>query len=320
MADKHVPGRHAEYDRQDESPFRLGNLSLARGEERDLGSHEGFRDWLMPVITARNGQKRVEGTAVCVGPGAYITAGHVVAHLGRALNGTPNAWIARTKGSNDPDDPASSRGQMLAVDNYRSLGSADLASIGTSLPAGGDGHFAAVRWSLRMPKRNELVAILGYPEGTAQWTWGGDTGSDPTDVVLEYPLRVGVGVVTAQQTSWALGGVRPSPGFETDAPMYSAMSGGAVLDQRGRLLGFAATSTEPDEYPDWNGFVTLAGVAFQLEVDLATPSGAKQKNVPVEALLDQFIPYDLDDTFQGKDPETGRPRYCLPDVDESPGC
>lgn len=59
--------------------------------------------------------------------------------------------------------------------------------------------------------------------------------------------------------------------------------------------------------------MTLAGVAFQLEVDLSAPDGNQRKNIPVEDLLGDYILFETDGTYMGPDPKTGRPAYRIPD-------
>jgi hypothetical protein len=163
---------------------------------------------------------------------------------------------------------------MMAVKRYRRHPRVDLAILTTALPAEAVGRHTTVSWSLRMPALGEYVALLGYPDGTAEADL---TGESPTSVVLEYPLTLGLGTVTAHREEWGINPMLPRswPGVDIDAPMPCAMSGGAAMDRHNRLIGFSSSSHAPfpPEHPDWSGYVNLAGFLLDLDVDVPQPDG-----------------------------------------------
>lgn len=298
-----------------DEPVSIGDIEMRRGESVVLGSHEAFRDWLMPVVVIdKEGALAVNGTAVCIGSGTFVTARHVVDYL---LDECPEdrdaeVWVAWTTGPAQGGPVNAFHGQLLAVKRYRPHPRVDLAILTTAWPAEAVGRHATVRWSLRMPALGEAVALLGYPDGKAEADINGD---GPTDVVLEYPLMLGLGSVTGHREGWGVNPKNPRswPGFEIDAPMPPAMSGGAVIDCHNRLLGFCSSSHEPfpPENPDWSGFVNLAGFLLGLDVDVPKPDGTLAPTHLADLIKSRVVPCDVDPATFYID-EDGNPAYRAP--------
>jgi hypothetical protein len=83
----------------------------------------------------------------------------------------------------------------------------------------------------------------------------------------ERTLSLGVGAVVEQRFERRGIGLRQSPGFSTDAPALSGMSGGPVIDRQGNLLGFVSSSVPPTTDDErWDSYVALAGPALELSV------------------------------------------------------
>lgn len=60
-----------------DEPITIAGIEMRRGECAVLDWHEAFRDWLMPVVVIdTDGALKVNGTAVCIGSGTFVTARH----------------------------------------------------------------------------------------------------------------------------------------------------------------------------------------------------------------------------------------------------
>jgi hypothetical protein len=155
-------------------------------------------------------------------------------------------------------------GSLLRVRTYQLHDEADLATVTAELPTEAPSELRKLDWSLRMPCLGEPIAVVGYSHlrGTITTQLTGQQ-----QLEWERVLSVGVGAVLAQRTERLGTGLRQSPGFSTDAPVQSGMSGGPVIDSKGDLLGFASSSFEPaGEADSWDSYVGLAGPALELAV------------------------------------------------------
>lgn len=290
-------------------------IEMHRGQSMPIGSHLGFRDWLMPVVAIdEDGQLKVNGTAVCIGAGTFVTARHVVDYLldERPEGADAGVWVAWTEGELTDDPRSGCRGQLMAVTRYRKHERVDLAILTTVLPSGAVGRHTTVPWTLRMLGLDEPLLLLGYPSGSAE---ADITADGPANVVLEYPLMVGLGAVTGHRDGWGDNPklVRSWPGIETDAPMPSAMSGGAVIDRYNRLIGFSSSSQAPlpPELPDWNGYVSMAGFLLDMDVDVPHPGGLLKPQQLADLIQLGEIPCLVDEATFEFDPVTG-PTYRFP--------
>lgn len=298
-----------------DDPVSIAGREMHFGESVVLDSHEPFRDWLMPVVVIdRDGSMKVNGSAVCIGPGTFVTARHVVDYLLDEWpeDGDAEVWVAWTTGSARGGPVNAFRGQLLSVKRYRRHPRVDLAILTTVLPAEAVERHVSVRWSLRMPELGEAVALLGYPDGRADADLSGD---GPTGVVLEYPLMLSLGAVTGHREEWGTNSALPRswPGFEINAPMPSAMSGGPVIDRRNRLIGFCSSSYEPSppEHPDWNGYVSLTGFLLPMDVDVPDPDGTLVPTPLADLITSGAVLCDVDtETFHID--ENGYPAYRAP--------
>nr|WP_255523665.1 serine protease [Terrabacter sp. MAHUQ-38] len=271
----------------------------------------------MPIVLIDEDRElRVNGTAVCIGPGTFVTARHVVDYLldVRPQGNDAEVWIAWTSGPGLLGTANAFRGQMLSVKRYRRHPRVDLAVLTTALPAGAVGQLATVRWSLRMPALGEPVALLGYPAGKAS---ADITEEGPTGVALEYPLMLGFGSVTGHNELWGPNPNLPRswPGFETDAPMPGAMSGGAVIDQHNRLIGFSSSSQKPNppEHSSWSGYVNMAGFLLGMDVDVPQGDGTFVPLHVAELVGSGVMSVDVDPTTFYID-DYGNPTYRPPET------
>lgn len=260
-------------------------FEMRPGDSVTVESRELFRDWLMPVVVIDPfGELKVYGTAVCIGLGTFVTARHVVEDLlGVERQGNDaGVWVAWDTGT-EGGASGRFRGLMLPVVRARGHERVDLAILTTTMPPETVGRHKTVAWVLRMLAVGELVVLLGYPNGQAK---ADITVDGPTDVELEHPLRLSLGMVTQHFEQWASepfdpwGDPKPLnprgwPGFGTDAPMPPAMSGGAVFDRSNGLVGLCSSSDEPGpEHPEWAGFVNMTGYLLDMDVDVHGLDGA----------------------------------------------
>lgn len=290
-------------------------VEMIPGDCVEVESTELFRDWLMPVIAVDDGELKVNGTAVCIGAGTFVTARHVVDYL---LDDKPEdqdaeVWVAW--------DAGGVSGQMMSVVQYRKHERVDLAILTTKVPPAAVGMHASMPWVLRMPKLDELVILVGYPNGRA---WGDLNANGPTNVVLEHSLTLSLGRVTRYVEKWKSepidpwGDRRPLnprdwPGFDTDAPMPSAMSGGAVLDQSNMLIGFCSSSDRPNP-PDtltWSGFVNMTGYLLDMDVAVPGPNGSLFSKPMNEVVLSGEVKVAMDEASFRID-DNGDAKYVFP--------
>jgi hypothetical protein len=191
--------------------------------------------------------------------------------------------------------PDTFHGLLMPVRGYRRHLMVDLAILTVKVPPEALGRQVCVRARLTMPAEGDPLVLLGYPGGSAA---AGVEVDGPTNVTLEYPLTLTLGAATECRETW--GEIprlpRSWPGVDTDAPMPSAMSGGAVMDRHNRLIGFASSSHKPlpPEHPDWSGYVNLAGFLLDIEVDVPDPVG-NTSPVPFRELVKAGqVPFEID--------------------------
>lgn len=298
-----------------DEPLNVLGFEMRPGDRVEVGSTELFRDWLMPVIAIVDGELRVNGTAVCIGAGTFVTARHVVDYL---LDDKPEDEDAEVWVAWDADGV---NGHMMSVVTYRKHERVDLAILTTRVPPAAVDRLKSVPWEIRMPAPGELVIFVGYPNGRV---WGDLTADGPTNVTLDHPLTISLGRVTEYFKDWQTelvdpwGELRPLnprgwPGFGADAPMPPAMSGGAVIGRGNKLIGFCSSSDQPYQ-PDvagWAGFVNMAGYLLDMDVDVPGPNGRIVPPPVAKAMLLGGMPLEVDEASFQFD-ENGQAEYLFP--------
>lgn len=250
------------------------DLTLREGELATFPEYSRLQRSVLPVF-AKVGSRMVgRGSAVCVAPGLFVTARHVVADLD--YNQIPaewtvpfeRLWLYIDTDETNPHNPHGNRGGLLEVLFANPHSEVDLATLTVDVTSASAEWLQPVRLALRMPEVGERVACFGYDLATAE----GNLNADNVKLILERNLSISIGRVTEQQPRRRpRGHHRTSPGFRTTAATPSGMSGGPVFDDAKHVIGFNSGSMDPsDEHPLWDSFVS--GVAAALELNFLVPA------------------------------------------------
>lgn len=269
---------------------------LRHGEHYDFPRYHALQRALFPVVSTvdpgdhqRTGLTQGRtlygmGTAVCIGPGWYLTAKHVVEPYDLASAMTEDELMfvvleTDTALASGEDDVF---GGMLHVRGYHRHSETDLATMTSEVTLAGAKEIRTLDLGLRMPEIGEPVMALGYPAMQAK---GALSSSGPTSLEWERTLRASVGVVLERQPIRQGGWYRPGPGFVIDAPTYPGMSGGPVLDANNFVIGFVSSSMPPSDGSGWTSYIASCGPALELNVlDLSTGTAVDAEASPERML------------------------------------
>lgn len=249
------------------------DLTVREGELATFREYNNLQRSVLPVFAKVGSRVVGRGSAVCVAPGLFVTARHVVADLD--YNQIPaqwavpfeRLWLYIETDETVPNDTDGVRGGLLDVLFANPHSEVDLATLTVDMPGASADWLRPVSLALRMPQIGERVDCFGYDLATAE----GDLNADLVELMLERNLSISIGRVIEQQPRRRLGGHhRTSPGFRTTAATPSGMSGGPVFDETNQVIGFNSGSTDPsEEHPQWDSFVS--GVAAALELNFLIP-------------------------------------------------
>ncbi len=295
-------------------------VTVREGESATFPAYTGLQRSVLPVFAAVGDRMIGLGTAVCVAPGLFVTARHVVANLDDGLPPRwhvpyENMWIYLETDQRVADDAGAVYGGLLEVLFANPHSETDLATLTVHTTGNSAQWMRPVTLALRMPDVGEQIDCFGYDLATAE----GPLDADPVTLVVERRLCVSTGRVTSQHATRRLGGHhRTSPGFTTTAATPSGMSGGPVFDARNHVIGFNSGSTAPNaQHPHWDSFA--AGTAAALELNFIangdTPDPAQaasdiaDRTVQLAQLVaENQIACHMYDNFR-VDPETGSAGY-----------
>lgn len=279
----------------------MGNGAVVRhGQHYDFLEYHPLQRALVPVVSTvdpgHHGPARTflagprtlygMGTAVCIGAGWFLTAKHVVEPFAKvnATTGDELMFVVLETDTALPSGDNDVYGGMLQVRGYDMHTDTDLATVTAELPASGTPEIRKLDLSMRMPRVGEPVAASGYP---VMHVDGDLPDAGPATVGWERTLRASVGVVTEQNPNRQGGWYRPGPGFVTDAPTFSGMSGGPVLDANNAVIGFVSSSLAPSDGSGWTSYVALLGPAIELSVlDLHTGTKVDADTAPARKVAE----------------------------------
>lgn len=129
------------------------------------------------------------GSAVCIAPGMFLTARHVVADLDHGL---PPQWTVPYEQMwlyRETDPPDAVLGGLLEVRSVNPHTETDLATPSTNLPGGSARWLAPVALSLGMPDVGERVRCYGYDFADAE----GPLDAGAPTLILSRRLTLGPG-------------------------------------------------------------------------------------------------------------------------------
>lgn len=250
--------------------LRAEGLTIPAGEIADLDDYSPLQSTVMPVVSLQEGRLQCWGTAVCVGAaGWFLTARHVVddfvEQYGHMQDGSTGLFLLwETDERLIGRDPTDYLGAPLPVEYLHQHSQSDLVALTVGLPPQAPDRLRVATLALRLPVEGEPIAVVGYSRMSLE---GEVKPGARSSVEYERTLSIGAGrVLEVQPERFGLR-LRGWPGFETDAPIRSGMSGGPVFDQDGEVLGFASSSMAPAEAGQpWNSYVALCGPALELDV------------------------------------------------------
>lgn len=242
----------------------------------DVKNWEFFDGALLAVGFGRDGGRiAVQGTAVMVAPGLAVTAAHVVRELAPALARGELASLCVGIRQGDACDlwRLQSVTMLEEADSDIAWLSLELCSEITD-----DWHFSTVAMTTRTPMVGEHLTIAGFrfEEGLT----AGERDASPGRLIAASGE-----VVAVHNGRDRL--LLPFPAIEIACGSHGAMSGGAVLDADGLLLGVISRGWDTDD----NAGPTYAAwipAALGMKVDVPWPPALYE---PGLAILD--LPPDL---------------------------
>jgi hypothetical protein len=250
-------------------PVIMGG-SNAKIVPEDVGNWDFFQGAVLAVTTRRLGSPVVvEGTAVVIAPGLALTATHV---LDGVLPYLPSGDAAVTC--------IGVRSEGLDLWNVREVSfteSDDLAYLSLELasPWIEGWSFTSLGVTTRSPRQGEELTIIGFrfedlQEDAGRFTAAGD-------------LYAAAGTVTAVYYPFRHPTLMPYPAIDISCGSLGAMSGGAVLDRDGLLVGTISRGWETDDrrgptYAAWVVGALNRKVTIQVPSSV-TPSWAGPRRV-----------------------------------------
>lgn len=300
--------------------YEFDSITINNGELATFSSYHPLQRSVVPLYAKVGNQVKGIGTAVCVALDCFVTARHVVAEYNYDLLPPEieihreHMWVYVETEMRAQSDPEAVVGGILDVTWTNAHHETDLATLTVKTNTKARQWLRPVTLALRMPSWGEPVAAFGYNHLLAEGTLDGPP--DEVVLTLERNFSAGVGRVVEHQLERRLtmGLHRTSPGFRTNTPTFSGMSGGPVFDLRNEVIGFNSGSNEPnDDSAEWDSFVS--GAASALELNFRLPPGTTtEEPVSMSELVGRgLIRCQMYDTFD-VDPKTGDVRYLDPDA------
>lgn len=265
-------------------------ITVREGQFVTLPVYNVLQRSVVPVF-AEVGDRMVGlGSAVCVAPGLFITARHVIADLNDSV--PPEwfvpydaMWIYLETDEPTASDPDAVCGGLLPVLLANAHSETDLATLTVQMTGRSAQWIRPVRLALRMPAVGEQLDCFGYDLASAE----GPLDPDGTTLIIERRFTVSTGRVTSQQPTRRLGGHhRTSPGFTTTAATPRGMSGGPVFDANNQVIGFNSGSTQfGAPQPGWDSFA--AGTAAALELNVLDKPSTPDDGMPTQNIADRTV-------------------------------
>lgn len=316
MADEELVARHLE---------DVG-VTVREGELATFPTYNTLQRLVLPIF-GKVGQRMVGlGSAVCVAPGLFVTARHVIADLDDDIPAQwivpyDRLWVYLETDQAPESQPDAIYGGLLEVLFANPHSETDLATLTVDMVGNSADWIVPAVLRARMPELGEQIDCFGYDLASVE----GHLGAEVT-LILNRRLSVSTGRVTGQQPVRRPDGHhRTSPGFTTSAATPRGMSGGPVFDQNNEVIGFNSgahqISTDP---PLWNSFVSGVASALELNFVKSVPHGHPDGSDPdvadsIEDRTEQFahlvaedrIVCHLHPTFH-VNPTTREAGYVLP--------
>jgi Trypsin-like peptidase domain len=290
---------HAELGAPEVEPSEGMTFTFVQKAVR-IAAPEGFRDLelrqldglLLALDWVVDQAHHVWGSAVMVGPGVALTAGHVVAEM-RA-----GGFLGKAGGQLFAVGFHADRVEIWRADSITAVDVGDLAILtlirttALTSPALGPAKFSLAKMDASMPRVGELLSLIGYRAAALTFE-----GPEP----MGLSLLGGVGAVTDVYPVKRDASL-PGPSLCVAARTINGMSGGAAFDEAGNLIGIISTGLEAHSFVSLSWPATYAPIAPKWPPKLAQESTslgamAKQGLCGIEH-LDDVVAWQTDDGQQ----------------------
>jgi hypothetical protein len=225
----------------------------------------------------------IYGSGVMVAPGLVLTATHVIDEHADALEAkTSRLYCIGVR--------SGGQAELWALRTLRyPTTESDIAFIGVELcsEVTADWRLSCLPISTRAPREGEELTIVGFRFDDPRCV--GDLGSiDGIPVMSRGQLYVSIGETEAVWYPQRDSVLAPFPTIEIKCGSLHGMSGGAVLDRSGALVGILSTGCL--NHPDGHGPSNAAWIidALKFSVNLVWPPGLYGPETPIIE-----IPYPL---------------------------
>lgn len=270
---KPIPIRRVEYEAvesADQTIKSLANWGIFEGALLSVGFQSSAAEGL-----------RLEGSAVMIAPGLAVTATHVF-------------------NEDYTDDELMSGHQAMALQGIRSDHTADMWRVEKIVYSPGDDmallsvapmsrihpewFISTFSLTTRTPRRGELITVVGFREEQALRATESD-GTAHLSVGDFYIAQGQVGEVYPDgRDSFSI----PCPTFEVQCGSLGAMSGGAVLDSAGKLMGIISRgfATEDGKGPT---YATVINEALDRPIEINWPPDLYDGKLAIHEIDPTFI-------------------------------
>lgn len=250
------------------SPVVFGG-SDARVVPEDVKNWDFFEGAVVAVGFGDGARFHIEGTAVMAAPGLAVTAAHVVREhandlqegiigclcVGVRADGALDAWRLRSLTEDGGDLAWLSLELCSAIDD--------------------DWRFSTLAMTTRAPRQGEKLTIVGFRFETDDVTTDG-----PSRLSMAGRLIAAAGEMLAVYPRQRDAALVSFPAIEIACGSLGGMSGGAVLDEHGLLVGVLSTGYDTDTQ-DGPSYAAWIIHALNTKVDAPWPPGAYPQGVPV---------------------------------------
>tara|TARA_R110002072_G_scaffold300518_1_gene478154 strand:+ start:233 stop:1228 length:996 start_codon:yes stop_codon:yes gene_type:complete len=249
-----------------------------------LSNWHAFEGALLAVMLKSGEEMSVLGTAVMIAPGLAVSATHVFdQHFGEMANGevVPYCFGIRQEG--------------LSIWNVRQISANEnddicLLSLEANSAFPEDMTYYKFGVSTRALLANETVHIVGFRNA--------ETVVEPDRVMFHGNFHAAQGRVVGTYPEGLPGRFMPYPLIEINCGSLGGMSGGAVIDRRGLVLGVISRGLETKDQrgPTYANWILSA---MSREVTLGWPSGLHKESQIVCNMRPEFMFIDNRDALDG---------------------
>jgi hypothetical protein len=241
---------------------------------RTVSNWEHFDGALVAVGVTDNTTITIWGSGVMVAPGLVLTAKHVVDNFADAVESRELDYCCIAP-------RLSGRADFWRGDSLRyAENESDTAFLGVKLnsPIGQDWAVSCFPISVIPPRPDEMLTVVGFrfkdPDSIMPEQLGG------VKVVAQGDMHASAGRVAAFHP-YASSSFLPYPAIEISSGVVGGMSGGAVLDRNGAIVGLVSRGFTADDGlgPTYSAWILQA---LMFKVVLRWPNGVY---VPDTAIL-----------------------------------